>query len=310
MYTSNSTARGHQSKSPFEYQRRTLVACSNCRQRKIKCVTREEIPKTPCARCTKKGLLCEYALPADYASASEHPPAPPAPDYVAVQDYLSAHTSPNNLSAAPMASGGQSHPSMQVPAWASQPMLGSNSSSHGLATAPPLPYTGPPPPFQRPRYSGYSEYPDLSLHESSQGNTTPQYHPTMTNQGYNPAHRYMNSAAAPGAQQPGSTGYPAGYEQTQYYVDGLMPTYEWLSEPGSGSQQQFPGISLDMVGRKPYDDTAVISQLNDIRVHPDTLQHNYSNLKISLLPCDPTHLATYLIAAFNNLLNCSSAIGP
>ncbi|KAJ6578367.1 hypothetical protein B0H19DRAFT_1062873 [Mycena capillaripes] len=233
MYTSNSTARSHQSKSPFEYQRRTLVACSNCRQRKIKCVTREEMPRSPCARCTKRGLICEYALPSDYPSASEHPPAPPAPDYVSFQDYVSAHTSSNSLSAAPPASGGPSHhPSMQAPAWASQPMLGSNSSSHGRATAPTLPYTGPPPPFQRPRYSGYSQYPDLSLHDSNQQNTTPQYHPTMTNQGYNPAYQYMNSAPAPSAQQHESTGFPAGHEQTQYNVDGSMPTYEWPSEGG------------------------------------------------------------------------------
>ncbi|KAJ6578346.1 hypothetical protein B0H19DRAFT_1253591 [Mycena capillaripes] len=225
MYTSNSTAHGHQSKSPFEYQRRTLVACSNCRQRKIKCVTREEMPRS------------------DYPSASEHPPAPPAPDYVSVQDYLSVHTSPNSLSTAPLASGGQSHhPSMQAPSRASQPMLGSNSSSHGLATAPPLPYTGPPPPFQRPRYSGYSQYPDLSLHESNQESITPQYHPTMTNQGYNPAYQYMNSAPTPpssGARQPGTSGYAAGYEQTQYDVDCSMSTYELPSQPGSSSR--YPG---------------------------------------------------------------------
>ncbi|KAJ6578326.1 hypothetical protein B0H19DRAFT_1062833 [Mycena capillaripes] len=231
MYTSKSTAHGDQSNSPFEVRRRTLVACSNCRKRKIKCVTEERVPRNPCVRCTKKGLHCEYALPSDHPSASENPPAP---DYVSVEDYLSAHTSPNSPSAAPPASGGQSHhPSMQAPAWASQPMLGSHGSPHGLATAPPLPYTGPPPPFQRPRYSGYSQYPDLSLHESNQQSTAPQYHPTMSNQA---AYQYMNSTPAPpssGARQPGSSGYPAGYEQTQDYVDGSMPTYEWPSHPGS-----------------------------------------------------------------------------
>ncbi|KAJ6578330.1 hypothetical protein B0H19DRAFT_1062837 [Mycena capillaripes] len=223
MHTANS--------SPFEVRRRTLLACSNCRKRKVKCVAKEQVPKNPCARCTKKGLHCEYALASDY-SASEHPPVA---EYVSVEDYLSARTSPNSPSASPPAFGGQSHSSMQAPAWASQPMPGSNTSSHGLATAPPLPYTGPPPPFQRPRYSGYSQYPDLSLDESNQPNTTPQYYPTMTtNQGYNPVYQYMNSVLKPsssGVRQPGSSGYPTGYEKTQYDVDGSMPTYEWRSQP-------------------------------------------------------------------------------
>ncbi|KAJ7513111.1 hypothetical protein B0H11DRAFT_2303320 [Mycena galericulata] len=55
---------------------RTLVACSNCRKRKIRCITSEKPPKNPCARCTKKNLDCEYLAiedPDDYSpSPSTH----------------------------------------------------------------------------------------------------------------------------------------------------------------------------------------------------------------------------------------------
>ncbi|KAJ7626909.1 hypothetical protein FB45DRAFT_1029287 [Roridomyces roridus] len=41
-------------------RRRTFVACSNCRKRKIRCVTSEENANAPCARCRMKNLTCEY----------------------------------------------------------------------------------------------------------------------------------------------------------------------------------------------------------------------------------------------------------
>ncbi|KAJ7095293.1 hypothetical protein B0H15DRAFT_104663 [Mycena belliarum] len=41
-------------------RRRAMIACTNCRRRKIKCITTEEPPKNPCARCTKRSLPCEY----------------------------------------------------------------------------------------------------------------------------------------------------------------------------------------------------------------------------------------------------------
>ncbi|KAJ7609718.1 hypothetical protein DFH06DRAFT_1374930 [Mycena polygramma] len=40
--------------------RRTIIACSYCRRRKIRCVTTEQPPTNPCAYCTRKGLTCEY----------------------------------------------------------------------------------------------------------------------------------------------------------------------------------------------------------------------------------------------------------
>ncbi|KAJ6495226.1 hypothetical protein C8R45DRAFT_1094883 [Mycena sanguinolenta] len=61
MSTSNSTARTNPSTASFAVQRRrTIIACVNCRKRKIRCIPTEQPPKNPCARCTKKGLPCEY----------------------------------------------------------------------------------------------------------------------------------------------------------------------------------------------------------------------------------------------------------
>ncbi|KAJ7292054.1 hypothetical protein C8J57DRAFT_1492530 [Mycena rebaudengoi] len=40
--------------------RRVVVACSNCRQRRVKCITKEGSPDSPCERCRKKDLVCEY----------------------------------------------------------------------------------------------------------------------------------------------------------------------------------------------------------------------------------------------------------
>ncbi|KAJ7434681.1 hypothetical protein FB451DRAFT_1467325 [Mycena latifolia] len=37
-------------------RRRTVMACSNCRKRKIRCITSEDFPTNPCARCIKRGM--------------------------------------------------------------------------------------------------------------------------------------------------------------------------------------------------------------------------------------------------------------
>ncbi|KAJ7638728.1 hypothetical protein FB45DRAFT_410263 [Roridomyces roridus] len=63
-------------------RRRAMIACTNCRKRKIKCVTTEEPPRRPCARCTKRSLCCEYvAVEEDYSSLSsqsQHDASPPS----------------------------------------------------------------------------------------------------------------------------------------------------------------------------------------------------------------------------------------
>ncbi|KAF7324544.1 Haloacid type II [Mycena kentingensis (nom. inval.)] len=69
--------------------KRVAIACSNCRKRKVKCITTEDPPEHPCRRCTEKGLVCQYISVSDdmpsepgyYASSpSRAPPAAYWPD--------------------------------------------------------------------------------------------------------------------------------------------------------------------------------------------------------------------------------------
>ncbi|KAJ7839196.1 hypothetical protein B0H13DRAFT_1911361 [Mycena leptocephala] len=140
----------------------------------------------------------------------------------------------------------ESRPQTQTPAWAGQPMPPSNHFSRGPGTAPPLPYTGPPPFNQPPRFSG-SQYPDLSLYGSSQpSNPSPYYpahaNPALANQGTQAYQYGANSGpppTQPGAQQPGSGGYPTGYGQMPYYGQTPMPGYGWPPQQGSSSTNLF-----------------------------------------------------------------------
>ncbi|KAJ6449394.1 hypothetical protein C8R47DRAFT_1230665 [Mycena vitilis] len=215
--SSPSIPRNSKSDAPFALQRRrTLVACTNCRRRKMRCMTTEQPPTNPCARCTKKGLTCEYVA----ADQDEYSPDLP--------------TSSLPQSATSSGHGGSD------PTWTNQ----ASNFSRGLGTAPPLPYTGPPPPFQRPRYSG-AQYPDLSLQGSDQQNPSPQHYSPQTNvptstQGYDPraahAYQYINPgmlAQQPDAQASASGGYPAGSEQMQYHGTTPTPEYGWPSRQGS-----------------------------------------------------------------------------
>ncbi|KAJ7466428.1 hypothetical protein FB451DRAFT_1260858, partial [Mycena latifolia] len=53
-------------------RRRTTLAYTACRKRKIRCIPTEQAPKSPCKRCTTRGLKCEYvaATDEDYSSTS------------------------------------------------------------------------------------------------------------------------------------------------------------------------------------------------------------------------------------------------
>ncbi|KAJ7499009.1 hypothetical protein FB451DRAFT_1384756 [Mycena latifolia] len=61
-------------------RRRAMIACTNCRKRKIKCVTSEEPPRNPCARCTKRSLPCEY-VSVEEDSPTESPLSLPPGSY-------------------------------------------------------------------------------------------------------------------------------------------------------------------------------------------------------------------------------------
>ncbi|KAJ7815190.1 hypothetical protein B0H14DRAFT_3149196 [Mycena olivaceomarginata] len=73
------------SKSTTPHRRRTIMACTSCRTRKIRCLTSEQPPTNPCAYCKRKGFHCESASspeptswkpPITSASFSAKPPSP------------------------------------------------------------------------------------------------------------------------------------------------------------------------------------------------------------------------------------------
>ncbi|KAJ7781336.1 hypothetical protein B0H16DRAFT_1710553 [Mycena metata] len=77
-------------------RRRATIACVNCRRRKVKCATTEDPPRNPCARCTKRSLVCEYVAveeddlespvsplyPNPYTNAPAHYPNGPPTGYM------------------------------------------------------------------------------------------------------------------------------------------------------------------------------------------------------------------------------------
>ncbi|KAJ7112287.1 hypothetical protein C8R44DRAFT_741976 [Mycena epipterygia] len=140
MSTTTSPTRNPQDSVPFRSRpRRTLVACSNCRRLKRKCITKERLTRNPCARCTKRGLPCEYIA-------------------VAEQEKSSPDIRPLELAG---------------PAW-ELPEFGANSADlwRGAQRPPPLPYTGPPPLNQLLRYSS-AHIPPSTWSFSPSGPTNP-----------------------------------------------------------------------------------------------------------------------------------------
>ncbi|KAJ6626709.1 hypothetical protein B0H10DRAFT_507607 [Mycena sp. CBHHK59/15] len=61
-------------------QHRTIMACTNCRRRKIRCLTSEQPPINPCARCTKKNFQCEYVAVTHQSLTSSSPSANESPE--------------------------------------------------------------------------------------------------------------------------------------------------------------------------------------------------------------------------------------
>ncbi|KAJ7228754.1 hypothetical protein GGX14DRAFT_414810 [Mycena pura] len=116
IYSSNSLS----SAAILNRRRRAMIACTNCRRRKIKCVTSEEPPRNPCQRCTKRDLHCEYVAvddpptpedqfsrlplasyhqPPVYPQPPNHPPTYPSnPEYAGYAPYPTnvnpAHSAP------------------------------------------------------------------------------------------------------------------------------------------------------------------------------------------------------------------------
>ncbi|KAJ7493878.1 hypothetical protein FB451DRAFT_1491400 [Mycena latifolia] len=121
MSTFNEQEDSPQDFSPLRMkQRRAAIACTTCRRRKVRCLTTEWFPTQPCERCRRKRLTCEYLRVAEEEQHSNS--ASPSSDIF--------------LSDLPEVGG------MPMP---STPPIPAPSSSRELGSAPPLPYTDPPP---------------------------------------------------------------------------------------------------------------------------------------------------------------------
>ncbi|KAJ7240441.1 hypothetical protein C8J57DRAFT_1478094 [Mycena rebaudengoi] len=72
----NRGASSSTSTTPAPGHRRGRIACSNCRKRKMKCITTEKYPRSPCERCTKEGTRCEYIAVTNDEETSSPPSSP------------------------------------------------------------------------------------------------------------------------------------------------------------------------------------------------------------------------------------------
>ncbi|KAK7042102.1 hypothetical protein R3P38DRAFT_305443 [Favolaschia claudopus] len=56
--------------------KRTDLACSHCRRRRVKCKISKDNPQEPCERCVKRQLCCQYMSVAEQEQEFEMAPAP------------------------------------------------------------------------------------------------------------------------------------------------------------------------------------------------------------------------------------------
>ncbi|KAJ7190279.1 hypothetical protein GGX14DRAFT_579992 [Mycena pura] len=129
------------SDSLFTTTKRVLVACTNCRQRKAKCLTDSQ--DRPCMRCQRHQLKCQYLSTAEYPSPptqstgggrskeSQRPPPMPLPpgstsDIILADPYAAYNT--NSQAGTP---------------WPQHPPTGPPSAGPGPAGGPGAQYRPP-----------------------------------------------------------------------------------------------------------------------------------------------------------------------
>ncbi|CAK5274479.1 unnamed protein product, partial [Mycena citricolor] len=139
------TAYPHTPSSP------SLIACTNCRERKTKCIAPANVQNTqhPCERCVRKSLRCQYVMsaarPSPYDASSAMSPSPSSPRQPAPA--LPYTGPPPTGHSRPRYADGQ-YPNLSL-------IRGSNQSqSHHAFTA----HAGHPPPNYATHYPMAGEY--------------------------------------------------------------------------------------------------------------------------------------------------------
>ncbi|KAJ7718358.1 hypothetical protein DFH07DRAFT_333863 [Mycena maculata] len=220
--TMSSSGKSKKSTQTTSKRRRAFVACSNCRKRKIKCVTASDADDDPCTRCSQKGLTCEYAAVSENDSASESsrpntPSAwypsqanPPQNAYASIPQFLgTAPALPRGMNH-PQAAGTQFYLSGEIPS-SSYPYRPYSAAGHTHQPAQPRPQGSFP----------YTTHPHTAVpHMQSAPPGEAQFYPGWGGQGTH----------YPSAAPDNGSFYSPGYGQA--YAPQGQPAnavYDWLS---------------------------------------------------------------------------------
>ncbi|KAJ6514299.1 hypothetical protein C8R47DRAFT_1090882 [Mycena vitilis] len=230
---SNSSS-ANTSSNLFMKRRRAYVACTNCRKRKVKCITLSEVDYRPCTRCAQKGLKCEYfTVPEDDPYRADTPPPqiqppprerdreggwapqPITPPSAGINDYLPSSSRGGRPNPVPPAGGAPRYPYRPRPATPAQP--GSSSTpSWAQRSGPPQSQTA----YPQGQFSQMQQHPGAAAPQYYHG-STPYVQP---NAGYN-----SNSGAFY------DPNYVQGYVQQQQQPGMVSPwpqTIQCVCPPG------------------------------------------------------------------------------
>ncbi|KAJ6540577.1 hypothetical protein B0H19DRAFT_1269141 [Mycena capillaripes] len=136
---------------------RRRIVCLNCREKNIACEVTSQPPSTPCARCTRKGLVCQYITVSATPKSTPTPTPRPAPSPSAYYNAAPAPapslpcTAPPPMHSRPRYSAG-AYPDLSLPKpgpvtpRAGHAQLPTGSTAYGYAQPQPQGYAYAPSP--------------------------------------------------------------------------------------------------------------------------------------------------------------------
>jgi hypothetical protein len=218
-------------------RRRTVVACANCRKRKLKvcsqlvdfhmcsqqsivqCTPPDETFTAACTRCKRRGLECVYMSMPDSDSPTEGGAAPRLP-----------HTGPAPFNQPPRYYG-REYPDLSIAPAHQPPPVPSSSNAHPsqyseLAVSPRLSSSyGPPPPLSNVSHPMLSNFPYSPLHYGNNGGRSAYSPHQPSNSEY-----HMNQS-----RLSGSTAPQVEYPEFQFLDANSNIGAEWSPYPADGS---------------------------------------------------------------------------
>ncbi|CAK5262392.1 unnamed protein product [Mycena citricolor] len=185
----------------------SLIACTNCRERKTKCIPPANLQTTnsPCERCVRKGLRCQYVR-----SAARSSPYNPSATLPSSSPSRNTGTSalpntgpPPTGHPRPRYADGQ-YPNLSLGSGAGQPQ----AQSYPVPTA----YAGHAPNFQATQYSMAGGYYNSNTQAAGSAQLVPMpfFAGPDARYGYAAGQEEWNAHSNPPGNGPGP-GYPGGY---------------------------------------------------------------------------------------------------